>query len=76
MRKKRDNSYAVTVKTPDSIVGHVPCTVSTLCHLFLSIDGSIICIPTDIRKYFGVFSSAPKFSFQKCMIFQKFPMHL
>ena len=60
MRKKRRNSYnlyAVTVKTPNSIVGHVPYTISTLCHLFLSMGGSITYIPTNIRKYFGVFSS-------------------
>ena len=35
--------YAVAVKKLDSIVRHVPRTISTLCHLFLSKGGSITC---------------------------------
>ena len=51
--KEEGNShdlYAVAVKELDSIVGHVPRTISTLCHLFLSRGGSITCIVTGIRK--------------------------
>ena len=44
--------YAVAVKKLDSIVCHVPRTISTLCHLFLSRGGSITCgTVTGIRKY-------------------------
>ena len=44
--------YAVAVKKLDSIVRHVPRTISTLCHLFLSRGGSITCgTVTGIRKY-------------------------
>ena len=52
--KEEGNShdlYAVAVKELDSIVGHVPRTISTLYHLFLSRGGSITCIVTGIRKY-------------------------
>ena len=52
--KEEGNShdlYAVAVKQLDSIVGHVPCMISTLCHLFLSRGGSITCTVTGIRKY-------------------------
>ena len=52
--KEEGNShdlYAVAVKKLDSIVGHVPRTISTLCHLFLSRGGSITCTVTGIRKY-------------------------
>ena len=52
--KEEGNShdlYAVAVKELDSIVGHVPRTISTLCQLFLSRGGSITCIVTGIRKY-------------------------
>ena len=46
-----DDLYAVAVRKPDSIVGDVPRTISTLCHLFLSRDGPITCTVTGIRKY-------------------------
>ena len=52
--KEEGNShdlYAVAVKKLDSIVGHVPRTISTLYHLFLSRGGSITCTVTGIRKY-------------------------
>ena len=44
--------YAVAVKKLDSIVRHVPRTILTLCHLFLSRGRSITCgTVTGIRKY-------------------------
>ena len=52
--KEEGNShdlYAVAVKKLDSIVGHVPRIILTLCHLFLSRGGSITCTVTGIRKY-------------------------
>ena len=52
--KEEENShdlYTVAVKKLDSIVGHVPHTISTLCHLFMSRGGSITCTVTGIRKY-------------------------
>ena len=60
MRKKRETCisdlyldlYAVAVKKLDSIIRHVPRTISTLCHLFLSRGRSITCSTvTGIRKY-------------------------
>ena len=60
MRKKRETRMTSSVprfvrscvKKLDSIVRHVPRTISTLCHLFLSRGGSITCgTVTGIRKY-------------------------
>ena len=52
--KEVENShdlYAVAVKKQDSIVGHVPFNISTLCHLFLSRVGIITCTVSGLRKY-------------------------
>ena len=52
--KEEGNShdlYAVAVKKQDSIVGHVPRNISTLCHLFLSRGGIITCTVSGLRKY-------------------------
>ena len=52
--KEEGNShdlYAVAVKKLDLIVGHVPRTISTLCHLFLSRGGIITCTIRDTRKF-------------------------
>ena len=44
--------YAVAAKKLDSIVRHMPHTISTPCHLFLSRGGLITCgTVTGIRKY-------------------------
>ena len=45
------NLYAVAMRKHDRIVGHVPRTISTLCHLFLSSIGTINCIVNDVRRY-------------------------
>ena len=52
--KEEGNShdlYAVAMKKGDSIVGHVPHAISTLCNLFLSRGGIITCTVTGIRKH-------------------------
>ena len=43
--------YAVSVKTGQTVVGHLPQKVSRLCSLFIRRGGSIICKPTGRRKY-------------------------
>ena len=34
--------YAVAVKDDDTIVGHVPCAISSVCHMFLNKSGTTI----------------------------------
>ena len=44
--------YAVAVVTSnDTIVGHLPRNISTLCHIFLRRSGNIVVQITDKRKY-------------------------
>ena len=45
------NLYAVAMRKYDRIVGHVPRTISTLCHLFLSSGGTINCTVNGVRRY-------------------------
>ena len=46
--------YVVVVKKLDSIIGHVACTISTFCHLFLSTGRSTYAV-AGIRKCSDVF---------------------
>jgi len=43
--------YAVAVLQHDTIVGHLPRSISTVCSLFIRHGGSIQCIITDHRHY-------------------------
>jgi len=43
--------YAMAMKKVDTIVGHVPQTISLLCNLFLSAGGTISCNVIGVRKY-------------------------
>ena len=45
------NLYAVAMKKVDTIVGHMPRTISLLCNLFLSAGGTISCTVIGVRKY-------------------------
>ena len=43
--------YAVAVKKLDLIFGHLPCTISTLYHLYLLRGRIITCTVSGIKKY-------------------------
>ena len=48
----KEDPYAVKVVTSDgTTVGHVPRRISTLCHLFLLKNGSIICQISAKRRF-------------------------
>jgi len=52
--REEDNAhdrYAVAVLQHDTIVGHLPRSVSTVCSLFIRRSGSIRCVITDRRRY-------------------------
>ena len=43
--------YAVAVLKDDTIVGHIPKTISRICSLFIARSGAIACTPIGGRKY-------------------------
>ncbi len=49
-RNNRD-SYAVSVKKGQEVVGHLPRKISPVCSLFLRRGGSITCRPAGRRRY-------------------------
>ena len=44
------HNYAVAVISNDTIVGHVPRTISAVCHFFLRRNGNILCQVTGRRR--------------------------
>ena len=45
------NMYAVSMIRDDVIVGHLPCNISTLCHMFLCSGGTIVSVVNRARRY-------------------------
>ena len=43
--------YAIAVERDSEIVGHLPRTISTPCHIFLQRGGSITCIIIGARQF-------------------------
>ena len=43
--------YAVSVICNDHIVGHLPCNISTPCHMFLRSGGTIVSVVNGARRY-------------------------
>ena len=46
-----EDPYTVALRKDDIIIGHVPCTISCACTLFLRHGGAIQCTVTGPRKY-------------------------
>ena len=42
---------AVTVKKGNTVVGHVPRVISTICSIFIQKGGTIVCQVTGRRRY-------------------------
>lgn len=45
--------HAVAVLHGSDVLGHVPCTIATPCSVFIRKGGTIICIVTGHRQYYG-----------------------